>query len=138
MRQDPRQLISAREILADNFWPRPTRVAIIDNGVDAGINKIWDRVAESESFVEDDTKTRESSVWLASHPHGTQMASIVTDIDPHCLLYIAKVGTGKENLVSPDNIIAVSSMHHQYYNLRLIQKYRLSSGWPNSRSTLWS
>lgn len=111
MRQDPRQLISTQDTLDDGFWPRPTRVGIIDNGIDAGVTKIWERVAGSESFVEDETKTRESSVWLASHPHGTQMASIVTDIDPRCLLYIAKVGTGSKDLVSPDNIAEVSVAH---------------------------
>jgi hypothetical protein len=136
LKQDPRSTFPAQQMPSANIWPRPTRVAIIDNGVDAGITKIWDRVAESQSFVEFN-ETRESTVWLASHPHGTQMASIVIDIDPRCLLYIAKVGIGAHDFVSADNIIAVSGSQILKDLPITNSQNRLSIGQQHLKSTLW-
>jgi hypothetical protein len=105
-------------------------VAIIDNGIDASIAKIWDRVAASQSFVEEDriNGTRESSWWLASDPHGTQMASIILDIDPRCQLYIAKVGTGRENQVNRDYVYDVWPIYFLQKATSSSQINRLSNG----------
>lgn len=112
LRQDPRPDIPLQSLHGSGLWPHPVRVAIIDNGIDASISKIWDRVAASRSFVEVDqvNGTREASWWIPSDPHGTQMASIIVDIDPRCQLYIAKVGTGRENQVNRDCVYDVSSI----------------------------
>ncbi|TRX88928.1 hypothetical protein FHL15_010156 [Xylaria flabelliformis] len=89
---------------------RRTRVAILDSGILAipplqakeGENKgLWPRIAEGESFIDDTTRL---APWqFASDPHGTQIANIISAIDPHCEIYVAKVTEGRHGIM-PDNV----------------------------------
>ena len=67
-----------------------TKVAIIDNGIDGTLSSFSKIIIDGVSLVEDHNG-HESPWWLASHPHGTQMASFIHQLDPFCYLYIAKV-----------------------------------------------
>ena len=49
------------------------------------------------SLVED-YEGHESPWWLASDPHGSQMASFIRQIDPRCSLYVAKVCDGSSGI----------------------------------------
>lgn len=73
-------------------------MAIIDTGVDESDfnTNIHKDGFEGESFVE--REGMESHWWLSSDVHGTQMAKIISSIDPFCKLYIAKVGDHKEDI----------------------------------------
>ncbi|RFU78593.1 peptidase s8 s53, subtilisin kexin sedolisin [Trichoderma arundinaceum] len=116
---------------------RPTRVAVIDNGV-LGISPnaegFWDlpnaqqpfdarrqkarhehlsvrntngqwsnnktlfsRIKEGQSFVDDGNRV--SQWFLASDPHGTQMARLICSIDPCCDLYVARVSKGRSGII---------------------------------------
>ena len=45
------------------------------------------------SFVPSgDSGGGESPWWFAQHPHGTWVAKIINDLDPHCELLVAKIG----------------------------------------------
>ena len=87
----------------DNF--QPTRVAIIDNGIDGTLSSLSRRISDGISLVED-WEGRESPWWLASHPHGTQMASFIHQLDPFCELYIAKV-CDESTGIDPDLVAQV-------------------------------
>lgn len=72
------------------------KVAIIDTGVDPDSVKCF-RISGA-SFVS--SESGESPWWYAHHPHGTQMAKIVTDLNPFCQLPVAKVGDQKMDITS--------------------------------------
>jgi hypothetical protein len=44
------------------------------------------------------SETQDSPWWLSADIHGTQMAKLVTAIDPYCKLFIAKVGDHKTGI----------------------------------------
>ena len=77
-------------------------VAIIDRSIGA----LSTCLEKGKSFVEFGTENgdRESPWWLASDPHGTQMASIIHELDPLCKLYVAKVGTSRDEILNRDCI----------------------------------
>lgn len=52
--------------------------------------------------------TIDSHWWLSEDSHGTQMAKLVTNIDPCCSIYVAKVGDSKSD-ISTGAVIEVSS-----------------------------
>ncbi|OAA56717.1 Peptidase S8/S53, subtilisin/kexin/sedolisin [Niveomyces insectorum RCEF 264] len=52
-------------------------------------DSLWARVCEGRSFVHE--QDRVSPWYLASNPHGTQMANLVCAIDPLCQLFVAKI-----------------------------------------------
>ena len=93
-----------------------TKVAIIDNGIDGTLPSLSRRIVDGISFVED-WEGRESPWWLASDPHGTQMASFIHQLDPFCDLYIAKV-CDESTGIDPDLVAQVSS-RRLGYSLRL-------------------
>ncbi|KAM6511355.1 hypothetical protein FALCPG4_016359 [Fusarium falciforme] len=64
------------------------RVAVIDTGVDP--NCIQCSQISGASFVSSDSG--ESPWWFSYHPHGTQMAKVISELNPHCKLLVAKVG----------------------------------------------
>ncbi|KAL6355505.1 hypothetical protein LRP88_11099 [Fusarium phalaenopsidis] len=64
------------------------RVAVIDTGVDP--NCIQCSQISGASFVPSDSG--ESPWWFSYHPHGTQMANVISELNPHCKLLVAKVG----------------------------------------------
>ncbi|KAH6705319.1 peptidase S8/S53 domain-containing protein [Leptodontidium sp. MPI-SDFR-AT-0119] len=84
----------------------PVKVCIIDTGIDISATKLANSVGKGKSFVHtrSDRKLRESPWYLASEAHGTQMASLIHDVDPYCKLYIAKVGLDRESTINPKDI----------------------------------
>jgi hypothetical protein len=77
--------------------PKRVKVAIIDTGINQNSfdpQKYKELNCEGEMFSE----TQDSHWWLSADSHGTQMAKLVTAIDPHCELYIAKVGDHKTDI----------------------------------------
>lgn len=82
------------------------KVAIIDTGVDESdfSTNIHKDGFKGDSFVTRDDM--ESHWWLSSDAHGTQMAKIISSIDPFCQLYIAKVGDYKDD-ISVDRVAKV-------------------------------
>ncbi|KAK3366689.1 peptidase S8/S53 domain-containing protein [Lasiosphaeria ovina] len=73
---------------------RRTRVAIIDSGVDQGE---FATAAELTGATFSETHS-DSLWWLSPERHGTQMAKIITAIDPCCQLFIAKVGDHRSDI----------------------------------------
>jgi hypothetical protein len=65
-----------------------SKVALIDTGVDPG--SVQCSQISGASFVS--SGSGESPWWFSQHPHGTQMARIITELDPFCQLLVAKVG----------------------------------------------
>ncbi|KAL7930954.1 peptidase S8/S53 domain-containing protein [Trichoderma chlorosporum] len=100
---------------------RPTKVAIIDNGVlsithtsaaqettitssngqmgqNMASKSLSSRIKGGRSFVDDGSKL---SSWLfASDPHGTQMANLICAMDPFCDLYVARVAERTHGITS--------------------------------------
>ncbi len=99
---------------------RPTRVALLDNGVQsiipvapqspettasAGVDEkgatskgIWSRIVKGRSFVEN---SRTFNSWhLPCDPHGTQMANLICAVDPTCELYVARVAEDARGIQS--------------------------------------
>ncbi|KAJ3577481.1 hypothetical protein NPX13_g3087 [Xylaria arbuscula] len=101
---------------------RPTKVAIIDNGI-MNINPMknnsesthqkmpgistnttdnreggFHRVVNGQSFVDEDSTMMPWS--FASDPHGTQMMNLICAIDPCCEIFVAKVVVGKQGIIS--------------------------------------
>ena len=87
-----------------------TKIAIIDNGIDTTLSSLSRRIVDGHSYVED-FEGRESPWWLASHPHGTQMASFIHQLDPFCGFYIAKVCDDTTG-VDPDLVAQVCTKIH--------------------------
>ncbi|EJP62553.1 serine proteinase-like protein [Beauveria bassiana ARSEF 2860] len=52
-------------------------------------DNLWARICAGKSFVYE--RDSLSPWYLASNPHGTQMANLVCAIDPLCQLFIAKI-----------------------------------------------
>ncbi|KAL7928975.1 hypothetical protein V8C35DRAFT_325486 [Trichoderma chlorosporum] len=65
---------------------------------------LWSRIKEGRSFVDDGNRV--SQWFLASDPHGTQMARIIGSIDPCCDLYVARVSSGRSG-ISPSRVAKV-------------------------------
>jgi hypothetical protein len=72
---------------------RFVKVVVIDTGVDPG--SISCQNVAGRSFVSHDERS-ESPWWLAAH--GTQMAKIITTLDPFCQLKVAKVGNFAQDM----------------------------------------
>ncbi|KAI1329507.1 hypothetical protein F5Y16DRAFT_100516 [Xylariaceae sp. FL0255] len=72
------------------------RIAIIDNGVDPG--SIDCRSISGSSFVP--KPKGESNWWHITHPHGTKMARIITQLNPSCCIFAAKVGEGRSDVTT--------------------------------------
>jgi len=90
------------------------KVAIIDTGVDESEFPEDCQGFIGCSFVQKgDT---ESHWWLTSDVHGTQMAKLINQLDPHCQLYIAKVSDHKSNL-QIDRVIEVCRALLTYNNI---------------------
>ena len=82
---------------------RRIKVAVIANGFDMAT--IGKNVVIGRSFVYDN-KDRECNWFIATDPHGTQMASFITQLDPFCELYVAKVGNGRADFTE-DAVVQV-------------------------------
>jgi hypothetical protein len=81
---------------------KPIKVAVIDNGIDG--NSFGEKLPHGVSFVY--SSDEESNWWIASDPHGTQMAKFIRQIDPFCELYVAKVGNRSQD-IRTGNVVQV-------------------------------
>jgi hypothetical protein len=102
------QLPDTRDVTGKDPTVDKVKIAIIDNGVDQIRSTISDKIYKGESFVEIETAAgiRESPWWIAADPHGTQMASLILEANPDCLLYIGKAGRYRNDL-RLNNIVKV-------------------------------
>ena len=106
-----------------------TKVAIIDNGVDSTLPTLSKAVIAGVS-LDEDFSGRQDPWWLASHPHGTQMANFVHQLDPFCHLYIAKV-CDQATCIDPD-IVADVSRESSWKSHSVSDQARQSTG-PSKR-----
>src|ERR1051326_393621 len=77
-------LDSYRSCIRNSQAWRPIKVLIIDTGIDIlGAPELAGCVEKGKSFVQNTTErgSRESPWFLVSEVHGTQMASLIHDID---------------------------------------------------------
>ncbi|KAK3306078.1 peptidase S8/S53 domain-containing protein [Chaetomium strumarium] len=84
------------------------KVAIIDNGAKFR-QRIRDCIERGISYVKADTGSADRILpwWMVSDPHGTQMTSLVSAVNPWCRLYIARVGKGRRDILPEDAVQAV-------------------------------
>ncbi|RFU79743.1 intracellular serine protease [Trichoderma arundinaceum] len=85
--------------------PRPVKIAIIDDGVDASLASLDDKIAMGESFCPYPNSTDlVSPYYVPSGKHGTCMAALICKICPHVKLYVARlderpaVGSGQRQI----------------------------------------
>ena len=92
--------------------PHLIKVAIIDNGADKFRQCIRDCIERGISYVSADSDAdsghRILPWWMVSDPHGTQMASLISAVNPWCRLYIARVGKGRRDILPEDAAQAVN------------------------------
>ncbi|KAF1961328.1 hypothetical protein CC80DRAFT_589716 [Byssothecium circinans] len=95
-----------------------TKVALIDSGVvvyggldqiNSSKNTVFSndlahRVVDGVSLVS--TDDAEQLYWHASEPHGTQMAKLISSINPCCRLYVIKVTETRKAGVPASNVAA--------------------------------
>ncbi|KAI1768444.1 subtilisin-like protein [Hypoxylon sp. FL1150] len=70
------------------------KVGVVDTGVSSARFSLGSHVVHGRSFVWTSTAKefeQETSWWLATDPHGSQMANIISQLDPCCIFYIAQV-----------------------------------------------
>ncbi|EXJ88024.1 hypothetical protein A1O1_04951 [Capronia coronata CBS 617.96] len=86
---------------ARRFHDRPVRIAVLDNGADKIRSTLKQHIEKGVSFVtaNSDGDNRILPWWMVADPHGTQMASLITSANPFCRLYIARVGTGRKDIL---------------------------------------
>jgi subtilisin family serine protease len=75
----------------------PVKIAIIDNGVNKLLTSNRASVKGGRSFVVS-AGGEELPWWSMADPHGQHMASIISEINPDCDLYIARVAKGMKNV----------------------------------------
>ena len=75
---------------------RRVKVAVIDNGFD--YESLKEYKPDGESFVYHGGK--EQNWFFASDLHGTQMATFITQLNPFCELFLAKVGHLRKDIKS--------------------------------------
>ncbi|KAI0539754.1 subtilisin-like protein [Xylaria digitata] len=70
------------------------KVGVVDTGINTARFSIDNHAVHGRSFVWTNTAKefeQEASWWLATDSHGSQMANIISQLDPRCILYIAQV-----------------------------------------------
>jgi hypothetical protein len=71
-----------------------TKVAILDSGVNGTRFPLQSHERHGRSFVWRSNEKRhqsEASWWLAVDPHGSQMANIISQLDPSCVFYFFQI-----------------------------------------------
>lgn len=88
---------------------RRIKVAIIDNGVDRMRDDVREAIEKGISFVSADPEEPDRVLpwWMVADPHGTQMASLVKQVNPYARLYIARVGVGRGRIKPQDAADAI-------------------------------
>lgn len=86
------------------------KVGVVDTGISSARFSIKNHVVHGRSFVWTSTAKgfeQETSWWLATDPHGSQMANIISQLDPRCIFYIAQV-TDDAKYFDEGNVVKVS------------------------------
>jgi hypothetical protein len=87
-----------------DFSETRTKIAILDSGVNGTRFPLGHHVYQGQSFVwRDNGKGHESeaSWWLAVDPHGSQMANIISQLDPTCLFYFFQIADNMNYIELP-------------------------------------
>ncbi|MCJ1394328.1 hypothetical protein MMC18_007206 [Xylographa bjoerkii] len=84
--------------LANLLTQHVVKVAIVDNGADKVRPTFSNNIKEGISFVTTGGGKYELPYWHCTDPHGAQMASIICGINPDCHLYIARVGSSRNDV----------------------------------------
>ena len=71
------------------------KIALIDNGVDQMRSLISENIASGASFVRAGGRTEVPALpwYTAADAHGTQMASLMREVNRWCRIYPARVGS---------------------------------------------
>ncbi|KAL4923524.1 S8 family peptidase [Aspergillus undulatus] len=86
-----------RVLLADP--DKRIKVAVIDNGADKIRSPIGPWIDKGVSYVSSDRLGEAPRPWwMVADAHGTQMASLINNVNPYCRLYIARVGKGRADI----------------------------------------
>jgi hypothetical protein len=81
-----------------------TKVAILDSGINGTRFPLQSHKRQGRSFVwRDNGKGHESeaSWWLAVDPHGSQMANIISQLDPFCVFYFFQIADNMNYIELP-------------------------------------
>jgi hypothetical protein len=120
-RQRQNRRMKSRDQTVRDAFSR-VKVAIIDTGVDESAFDEYTHSCKGTSFVRKDNT--ESHWWLSSDVHGTQMAKLISSLDPFCQLHIAKVGDHKTDIVS-ERVVQACGRPCTGMNTIADQKFRL-------------
>ena len=91
----------------------PIHVAIIDTGIDIARTS-FENIKKGISFTRTTSGDRLLPWWTAEDAHGTQMASLVRNVNPYCQLYLARVGK-RTNDIDSDGAARVSQHTTKYF-----------------------
>ncbi|KAI1373538.1 subtilisin-like protein [Hypoxylon crocopeplum] len=83
------------------------KVGVVDTGISTARFSIDSHVVHGRSFVWTNTAKefeQEASWWLATDSHGSQMANIISQLDPRCVFYIAQI-TDDARYIEESNVI---------------------------------
>jgi hypothetical protein len=81
-----------------------TKVAILDSGVNETQFPLQSHERQGRSFVWRDNGNghqSEASWWLAVDPHGSQMANIISQLDPSCVFYFFQIADNMNYIELP-------------------------------------
>jgi hypothetical protein len=90
----------------------PIRVAIIDTGID--VRTSFENIKEGISFTRTASGEGFLPWWMVADAHGTQMASLVRNVNPYCRLYPVRVGMRTKDIDS-DGAARVSQPTAKYF-----------------------
>ncbi|KAI1136077.1 subtilisin-like protein [Hypoxylon sp. FL0543] len=83
------------------------KVGVADTGISTARFSIDSHIVHGRSFVWTNTAKafeHEAPWWLATDSHGSQMANIISQLDPHCVFYIAQI-TDDARYIEENNVI---------------------------------
>ena len=70
----------------------PIKIAIIDDGVDASLDILLEKIAGGKSFYPyANSSDLMNAYYVPSGQHGTMMADLICRICPSCRLYVARL-----------------------------------------------
>ncbi|KFA46532.1 hypothetical protein S40293_09874 [Stachybotrys chartarum IBT 40293] len=104
------QKYTEAQIRPPGFQSPRTKVAILDSGVNGTQFPLHSHERQGRSFVwRDNGKGHESeaSWWLAVDPHGSQMANIISQLDPFCKFYFFQIADNMNYIELPTVIKAL-------------------------------
>jgi hypothetical protein len=76
------------------FKEQRVKIAIIDNGADQMRSTISANIVRGMSFVRSSLEAKSVLPWYTpAHPHGTQMADLIRNVNPWCELFPLRVAS---------------------------------------------